>query len=214
MLTAEQSRFFIIEDESLFPALKEFDAKHIDIVRKRKKFFEDWGSDHYIETNPGRFIDGLKDPRTFDPPKPLPKGWCKIYRSPGFVKPTNSKIGNENQMQLQSMNYPIETKVVAEIVNRIMRLDDFNRHRIGGYHEFDGDKVVKYFATIDDEQYYLGFPIASFYHLRQWCIIVSDPGLQITNIPGCRQIKKWEYDKTIDELSEWVVNTDFFGLEN
>lgn len=200
-------RFYIIEDESLFSALQAHDASVEEMYNKRKAFFEEWGSLEYLQGRNASIL-GMKDPRTFDPPQKPPKGWKKLSKFPDYVQPTNTETGRENWKMLKIYNFPIESTVTAELVNRIMALDEFNFKRMSekSMQLFSAKHPVSYFAEFEDGLYNVHVSIVSFRHINQWCLIITDDMLKIDAIPGCREIKQWEYEKAICELNEWEDN--------
>lgn len=202
-------RYFIIEDESLIPLLKEFDKAFDEVKEHRENFLDEWGCSEYVVDHHKNMI-GVKDPRTFAPPKKLPKGWSKMRKFPGFVTPTHSKVGTANYGMLKEMNWPKESKVSAIIMNRIYKQEEkemgINNPKSKPIVPWKEDEEIAWLFHYEGQQYYGGPIIVSLRHLGQWCILIPDPSLKYTEIPGCREIKRWEYEKAVDEMQQWYKN--------
>jgi hypothetical protein len=111
-------RHFRIEDPALIALVKvgqeQRDAKYVE----RQTFLDLWGSKMIVQASGlTQTILGLADPREFDPPKPLPRGWRKMRGEfAGYVEPTTM----ENRSMLRALSYPTYREAQLEIMEQIV----------------------------------------------------------------------------------------------
>lgn len=175
------SRYFKLSEERFQNELAEGRREEEQCRKARGEFLESWGATEYIvSSNEGRIL-GLKDPRTMDPPKPLPKGWRKHGSYEGFVKPSSP----ENRRLLDSLELPGFEAIRAHVVTHLKPLLGDVRTNRGWLFKYGGKS---YFGWI------------RVYDLGEFGVFVSvpDPSLKYDSIPGMSEVFAWQVDRAID----------------
>lgn len=193
-------RYYLIEDAAYIEDLKIFEDKVSEIDAKRRELFKEWGSNHFL-TYENQNITAMEDPRLFERPRKLPRGWKKVRsgKHKGYVEPSN----DDNKRLLKSLNYPWETKVTSQLMNYISSIEE-NSKRVGTMKFEDDGKSIWWWATGGDDLGYIFRPKINYFKgVSQWVLVIPDPLLKIDFIPGTKELKNWEYEKMLDEHHEW-----------
>lgn len=199
-------RFFVVDGEDLLKHLAVYLEEHNAQDAVRKAFFEEWGSGEYVSGHRSAIL-ALKDPRTFDEPKPLPKGWrmCRSKRFSGYVEPS----GGAKWAILNALNFPVEQHTCAEVMKRIVAQSEENYNRVvrnGGWDTNRG--LVSWLAWVDDQSYMFEIGVAYFRHADLWVMVIPDPELKFESVDGLREIRRWEYEKLLDDYEQWRKERD------
>jgi len=158
-------------------------------------FLKEWGDENFIQGPDGRVL-GLKDPRTFDPPQPLPKGWKKMTRFAGFVKPSAS-IGHA---QIAALHFPNFDNLRTWLMLTLFNMNPENAARLGS------SMAKSWFGAVQGTNYAFKVSAMDLEEDGLW-LAVPDPLLVFDRLPGCTEVLEGERLRVIEAFNKKRAET-------
>lgn len=178
-----QSKIFVVEDRTLVQPFEEFQKEIDAICEKRMAYLDAWGSRGIITDPDRREIRALRIPegKTLEDLKPL--GWRKS--SGPYVSASKKK--NKEELAALAFHFPTEAfRPVLQLLNR----------------EGGAEKYLTNWLFFLDGEMYIGSAKYQFLGETLYLMFPPDPDVKGWAIPGCREIRPWEYQRDCEAFSK------------
>lgn len=198
-----ERRYFRVWNQEQIARLEAYRSRRTELQAARERFLDAWGSRHVVRENDTNNIVALKDPRTFDPPQALPKGWrkSKSYGGVHFVAPNNATTTKS----LRDLDYGRPQEAIFTIIRHLASLCPENHARIQNIGQKVSPNTCRWFFDMPNGDHFMAGPKFVYFEPEGvWCVSIPDPMLQYRSLYGYDELRRWEWEKLIDEHNAYV----------